>query len=418
MNESDITPPSSSPRAFAVAAFVLLLGGIGLGLLLTELALRSFGPHESEYFVLRPNLRVEFEPDPRLTPGISGRARFSVNSQGLRGDEMPSDTGALRILVVGGSTTENVYLDDTETWTHVLQEQLTGAGDAGGVWVGAAGRGGMNARDHVVQIARILERDPLPDHLVVLVGVNDLTVALAQGDGFRAPPPLTGTDARRTQERRAFAVVPGGLHEVVSADAASAWYKRAALWQLAVRVRAAFSARSGRRDLQQDTRAAAVQRWRESRLRATRTRDSLPSLGEALREYRGNLEAIVALAGAKNVPVSFLTQPSLWRPAMDSSEARLLWFGGLGDFQRAQADEYYSPRALATAMAAFNSELLSVCATESLRCLDLAEEIPRSTLYFFDDVHFTERGAAAVGEAVASWMAPQVRPDPPVPPGR
>ncbi|MBK7905594.1 MAG: hypothetical protein IPJ78_03430 [Gemmatimonadetes bacterium] len=148
------------------------------------------------------------------------------------------------------------------------------------------------------------------------------------------------------------------------------------------------------------------------RARAPKRRDDLPSLDGALAEYRRNLETIASLAAAKGVPVSFLTQPSLWRADLDSTEARLLWFGGLGDFQSRQVDEYYSPAALAKAMAAFNAELLSVCAAHALSCLDLAERIPRTTAYFFDDVHFTERGAAAVGEEVGAWMPPSAAPLP------
>lgn len=410
MEDPTSTAASSRSRAFVLAAAVLALAGIGVGLAVAEFALRAFGPRETQYFVLRPNLRVEFDPDPALVPGIEGPARFSVNSLGLRGEELPAGDSVYRVLVVGGSTSENVYLDDSETWTHVLEARLGAQPGAPTVWVGAAGRGGMNSRDHVVQVQRLLETIPRPDRLVVLVGVNDVTVALAQGDTFRAPPPLSDAQARRTQERRAFAVVPGALHENPAIAADAAWYKRTALWQLGVRVRGALAARSGKRDLQQDTRAQAVQRWREARARATRLRDSLPALDAALADYRGNLEAIADLAGARGIPVTFLTQPSLWRPVMDSTETRLLWFGGLGDFQRAQAEEYYSPRALAAAMSAFNAELLAVCAARALPCFDLAERVPRSTAYFFDDVHFTERGAVAVGEAVATWLGPMVVP--------
>ena len=115
---------------------------------------------------------------------------------------------------------------------------------------------------------------------------------------------------------------------------------------------------------------------------------------------------------ALRIPVAFLTQPSLWRADLDSTESRLLWFGGLGDFQSRQVDEYYSPAALAEAMAAFNAELLSVCGAHALSCFDLAKRIPRTTTYFFDDVHFTEHGAAAVGEAVGAWMPPTAPPIP------
>jgi hypothetical protein len=58
-------------------------------------------------------MRKVFKPDPALLPGISGDSRFDVDSDGIRGDEMPRGD-AYRILAVGGSTTECLYLDQEE----------------------------------------------------------------------------------------------------------------------------------------------------------------------------------------------------------------------------------------------------------------------------------------------------------------
>lgn len=400
-------PTMTRDRIFAVIALAGL-GVIGLagGLAIAELALRTVGPRESRYAVLPPGLRRESDPDPRLLPGIAGRARFTVNSLGLRGSELPEDSSVLRILVVGGSTTENVYLDDAETWTGLLERRLDPLPGGRRVWVGAAGRGGMNARDHVVQVRRLLEQLPRMDRVVVLAGVNDLTVALAQADTFRAPPPLSDSVAVLAQERRAFAIVPGRLHESAANAPGTPWYKRTAVWQLLRRLRARAAARDERASLQQDTRAENVQRWREARQRATRSRDALPALGPALAEYRRNLEAIATIGAARGVPVTFLTQPALWRADLDGVATRLLWFGGVGDFQRRPVDEYYTPAALAAALETFNRTLLEVCAAHRLDCLDLDARIPRTTEFFFDDVHFTERGATAVAEETAAWIRP------------
>jgi hypothetical protein len=52
----------------------------------------------------------------------------------------------------------------------------------------------------------------------------------------------------------------------------------------------------------------------------------------------------------------------------------------------------------------YNETLLSECRDQGLQCLDLASALPKDTVMFYDDVHFTEAGAAAVGRLVAEHL--------------
>lgn len=405
----DEVPPRRRRMMWASAALLVLVSG-GVALALAEGAVRLFGPRETQYFIWPPNTHRELAADPRYFPGINGIARFTTNSLGLRGTELPVDSTAVRVLALGGSTTENLFLDDTETWMARLQDGLDPLPDGRRVWVGSAGRSGMNARDHVVQLGRLLDQLPAMDLVVVLVGVNDVTVTLAQGDTFRPPPPLTDAAALARAEARAFAIVPGAMHEAITNARAGRWHERTALWQLAARIRADLRKRGRSVGLEQDPRGASFRRWREYRSRATTLRDSLPDLSVALRQYGRNLDSLATLAASRGVSVVFLTQPSMWRHDLDSASARLLWFGGLGDFQRQQSATYFSVDALSRAMAAFNDELLAACARNGVRCLDLAPLVPRDSVHFYDDVHFNESGAAAVGAALVPWIRDSVLP--------
>src|SRR5216117_3122803 len=49
-------------------------------------------------------------------PGIDGTIEFTVNSLGLRGPEVDLDKVELRILCVGGSTTESLFVTDKLSW--------------------------------------------------------------------------------------------------------------------------------------------------------------------------------------------------------------------------------------------------------------------------------------------------------------
>ena len=97
-----------------VASFVFALG-------LSETALRFVSP--SKYHVWPPGLGYTFRPSPEIMPGIEGDSRFSINDDGLRGYPL-SNGEAYRILAIGGSTTECLYLDDAEAWPYLWQTIL------------------------------------------------------------------------------------------------------------------------------------------------------------------------------------------------------------------------------------------------------------------------------------------------------
>ena len=62
-------------------------------------------------------------------PGIHGLQHITTDAKGFRVTP-PIDYGTkrgLRIFAIGGSTTEQIYLDDKATWTYLLQTKLARA---------------------------------------------------------------------------------------------------------------------------------------------------------------------------------------------------------------------------------------------------------------------------------------------------
>ena len=376
---------------------------IVFALVLAEIGLRVFWPEERSYHVIRPHTRATFHPSPEVLTGVSGPALYAINSQGIRGRELDPTRDEYRILAVGGSTTELLYLDEPETWPALVEASLTHPGMGKPVWVGSVGRSGMNARDHAVQVKFLLRQPPPLDEVWVLTGVNDLTVALAQGDSYVAPAPITDPVAERAQIRRAFHVAPGSLHEPGTDDAllpGAPWYKGTATYQLLKRVRFATRRASGPVNLVQDPRGDILLRWRAHRRSASSLLDTLPDLTAALTEYRRNLERIVEVTRASSVRLVLLTQPFAWRAGMSRAEEEKLWLGGVGDFQVESGKPYYTPRVLADGMTKFNETMLAVCRDRDVECVDLASQLPKDTLTFYDDVHFTELGARLVAQAI------------------
>lgn len=373
-----------------IIAVLLIACSLGFALVLGEVALRLAGA--DRYYVFPPGLETLRRPVPGVLPGIEGEARFIVNESGMRGDPYPDDD-RFKILAVGGSTTICSFLDQAEAWPQLVQEKLNAAGAR--VWVGNVGRSGHNSRHHMLHVEKLLEQQHI-DLVLVLVGANDMSMRLKRDADYRRledEPPVY----HEQLVYQSFSVFP------VSASAGAFYYKNTEIYRLLRQLRRQYSYRPGAAQIE-DILGEAYQKRREHRANAGRILTELPDLAAALGEYESNLKRIADLAQARGARVVFMTQPYIWRTDLPPSLERLLWLGGVGDFQNVSGQPYYSVDALARAMNRYNRSLLQVCAERGLDCLDLAALVPQDESAFSDDIHFNEPGARTVADAVAGFL--------------
>jgi hypothetical protein len=158
--------------------------GCLLGLLVAEVMLRLFLPSSNQYYLWPPNYSTTLTPEARFIPGIGPLARIQINSKGVRGPEWsPSRAEEYRILTIGGSTTECLYLDQAKTWAALLQAGLGSTIDNRQVWVGNLGKAGLNTRDHLTLMQLAIDQYDV-DAIVMLVGGNDMVHRLLEGDRY------------------------------------------------------------------------------------------------------------------------------------------------------------------------------------------------------------------------------------------
>jgi lysophospholipase L1-like esterase len=360
--------------AFAVTALLALVA--------CELGLRACAPPEA-FRIWTPNVAAVFTPRPDVLPGISGPSRFRVDPLGFRSDgRRNAEEPAL--LALGGSTTECLYLDQTEAWPALLEAELR-ARSPRGAWVANAGRSGRTTRDHVTQVRHLLAQHDF-ERVLLLTGVNDLCTWLATGTVPEASAP--------DDLARAFDVVPRAL-------AGGPWWKRTAAWHLARRARERWSPAA----LAQDPEGDVYVRWRAHRQAAPRVRTELPEMTAVLAAFAAELRAIDALCRAAGSELVLVTQPALWSAELAPEHEALLWMGGVGAFQSAPGCEFYAPAALAAGLRRFDAELTAVAAERGRVLLDLASELDGDPRCFYDDVHFNEAGARRVADFLARELA-------------
>lgn len=363
---------------------LLLLGISGaLGLLVLEVAAgrleAAVRPH-APFHTRGINIHNTFTPHPDWLPGIEGDSRFTTGPDGIRAPAPPAEDQR-RVLCIGGSTTECVYLDDSETWPALLPKYA----GVPNLWVGNVGISGLDTRDHL----KFAESSPLLegiDALVIQPGVNDMWRFLAKEveamdyGRFETPEPAQEDAVEgKTQPYRP-------------------WWTRSRLIQLYHTIRQPPPPPEQR----EGVGGEEYQIRREKRAAAALT-DTLPDLEAGLEAYRTRVTAIIRACRARGVKVLFTTQAVLWRGGLPPDQAARCWFGWLPD------GSYLSIAALRTAIDQYNGALLAVCAREGVPCVDLSP-LNGDPALFYDDCHFTEAGAdrvaALAGPVLGAALVP------------
>jgi len=370
---------------------ILVIFGLALSLVIGEFGLRFYLAHQSDnrYYVWPPNMKTVYRPAAGVMPGVTREARFSTNRDGLRGDDIPSER-VFKILAIGGSTTECLYIDQDIAWPYALQNKIN-AVRPGSVWVGSAGKSGLDTREHYMHMKYLVPQLPKLDMVIILVGGNDLLRRLIEDDKYD-PDFLDHYEAwKQRLIRGAFTVVPyfPGKYRL-----RFGYYDESAIGSLYKQWRD----RIQHKDFYQDEAGGMFRAFRKMRKEGESFVDTMPDLNPALREYRRNLNTIIDMAEARSIRIVFMTQPSLWRADLTDKENDLLWCGWI---ESLKSRRYYTARALMEGMKRYNETLLDVCRKRGVPCIDMARVIPKDTSALYDDLHFNEQGNTLVAETLA-----------------
>jgi lysophospholipase L1-like esterase len=295
------------------------------------------------------------------------------NSLGFRGPEPPRDWSRwLTILTVGGSTTECLFLSDGRTWTDQLARRA--AALRPDVWVNNAGLDGHSTFGHL-----ILLRDYLvsmrPTLLLFLIGANDVKLV-----------------SPRAIDR---ALDPEGLSAGHRALTFAADHSEiAAVGENFVRMARTHRAELGDGELRLET---TIQRRVIDDAAITRiAADHRPFL-EA---YARRVDALLDLCRENGIQAVLLTQPALYGDVADPTTGMSL--GTVATEPLSNGHVSWLVQEL------YNDVTRTKARQAGVQIIDLAREIPKDSRYFSDWVHFTNEGAALVGDVVYRHLEPRI----------
>lgn len=356
---------------------LLVAAGLAIGLLLGELLLRVHNPFHfrvrGDQIVLAANQQLDLVNTE--IPGLDRVITHRKNALGFRGPDPPRRLADhLTIVMVGGSTTECMYLSDGDTWPDHLALRL--ALEFEPLWWNNAGLDGHSTFGHTVLVEDHLAR-LRPDVAVFLVGINDIGL-----DAPQAPD--------RKQQRPGWDLRSPGAFWRSLRDASEVGNLMHNLWRNHLARRAQLVHRNlalpaaGRLEV---SRAARAEQLAAHRVH--------------LAAYEGRLRHLLQVTRRASIRPVLVTQPMLGGLVVDDATGIDLDHVDLGNGT--------STGSLWELLEHYNDVTRQVAAATDTLLIDLGRELPKSSRLFYDHVHFTRAGAAEVAAIVHAGLAPALR---------
>ena len=316
--------------------------GIFIALLLAELILRIYNPLPSRFrgdkIQLKTNVKKKILIKPRIK-GLDRIINYSNNSLGFRGEERSSDNN-YSIITVGGSTTECSLLDDNKTWTALLGNKLKKINPK--IWINNAGLDGASTYGHNILLDDYILKLK-PNMIIFLIGVND-----------RGKKDFSKEDGMLINRRESF------FKTLIK------WSETANLINNLLLMYKTHSVNIGHKSEFKITKLEIDSRVTDSTTINNLRMNNLDNLNT----YNKRVSMLADKCKSNNIIPVFVTQP--------------LIYGGLGW----------------ALMELYNKELINVCNKKSIAYIDLANLLPKNKDYFYDQMHYTNRGAEAVSEQI------------------
>ncbi len=297
------------------------------------------------------------------------------NSLGFRGPEPPPDFSRdLTILTVGGSTTECFDLAEDKTWPHVLGVDLKRRFKH--LWLNNAGLSGNSTYGHYILMQDYVVK-LRPKVVIFLVGINDVGIHGEREFDHR----IHGFNARSLERLLASLA----MHSELAAAALNLYRY--------------YLPKSVMINNQNDPQEIDLKKLPDF----TVSNKQLMALIKDHREhylgpYKQRLEKLITICRDHNMVPVLVTQPVLYGAVVDPATgvnlAHKFVATGMDGATGWDILELY------------NDVTRQVGREHGLLVIDLAREMPKNSLYYYDLMHYTNAGAARVADIIDTHLAP------------
>jgi len=312
-----------------------------------------------------------FEIESEL-PLMDSAVTFTTNNMGFRGDSLisPKPRDEYRIFLVGGSTTENLFIDDSIGFERQIQRKLQVENPVKHIKVYNAGKSGDASPDHLAMLGqRLVHLNP--DLIILFPGINDLNRLAADYDYLHYPVKSIEIERNWLVDLKFFLSnfqLMRRLINVMNPEEESA--------------RKAIFLTTNYKDKVKEVQSLPLE-------------SSLPDFDISI--YERNTQSFIGICKSQKIDLLLLTQTFTWDSDEDNNLSNSHWMVGIGD-------KRYPEDALAQRLMEMNQSIIDLAVRDSVDLLDLEKLIPKTNAYFYDDCHFNKGGVSYSTDLISSTI--------------
>lgn len=319
---------------------------------------------DQDFKTLPSNMDSQFIVTGSGLPGIHGSQRVTTDSKGFR--VFPhvnyEEKNGIRIFAIGGSTTEQLILDDRSTWAFLLQEGLNYNLDVHTEVINT-GVSGLRARHHLPTLRHVLKYRP--DMALFLLGINDWNKDIRVHFGSRE---------YRTPDQ---------------------YFRDSLLGNLLSRVNEWIAENSSRTTATtaspREQRGEYYTSQNNSLAKPDRRRYFPARVSD---EYAQDLESIATTCKKEKIACVFITQPTGYSMSVSQEYSKSFWMTPPNE------DYTLDLESLNHISSLYNRYLHDFGERHGFHIIDLASHIEPSHENFYDDAHYNTNGSNHVANVL------------------
>lgn len=297
-------------------------------------------------------------------PKLDSEIKHTKNSLGFRGEEIPRDFEKyLSIIAVGGSTTECYYLSDNKTWPYLLGENLKK--NFTDVWVNNAGLDGHSTYGHKILLEDYIVKIK-PKLVLFFAGLND----------------ICADNPQFCPENKSFKSL---RHKFVNFTAEKS---ELANFVLNI-VRAVRAKKMGIVYSDKDLLKMEKMEISESEMK-----NELLIHEEYAANFKNRLAQLIEISKNNGIEPVLITQPMLWGEGIDPET-------GI-DLEKVKIDKKKNGKLYWNILELYNDQTRQVGKEINVLVIDLANKMPKDSLYFYDGIHYTNEGVVKIVDIINS----------------
>ena len=301
--------------------------------------------------------------------GIDSVISFTTNNVGFRGDflDIPKPDNEFRIFLVGGSTTECLFIDDSKSIGKQLQKKFIDEKDIN-VKVYNAGKSGDISTDHLAMLAHRINHLE-PDLLILFSGINDFRRSIFDYNYIKLPQKLSNSEILKAF----FSTYSQIVRRIIL-------------------IKNNTSLNEGVVNISVDSNYGELINKAKS-LPLTTT---IPKVSTVF--YQNNLKAIAGICKSNNYPLILVTQASTWNSKISNVIKNYHWL------TMSPENKQFEEFVLDHGLERFNDVQRELANQNQIHLIDLANIIPKSEKYFYDDCHFNNSGVNFYSNLITNYI--------------